>query len=704
MRLSELIALLPPERLAELARAAVPGADELNPTEWPRKLELVLVQTGYIEQVVLALRPPVASVLLRLLESDAHVIDREAAAAEVAKETELWCRRVTAAELGHRLADRSLLYRKMLEAAWANDLTLDQSELRMLRLLREQLGLFRIEHFLLAYHASIQPYWRSDDEFGRVVQALLQAGVLFEPEEGRLVLPREVIPNVRRVLDVDVPRPAARRLLARLDSGTHLKPALDDHDLPTSGSKQDRIDRIIEHFVPMHRVVDTMHISAARDLVRSFGLPVTGSKEELVNRIVDYFANQRDIAQVESEPEDGEEREPRELERDAFASLFEGLKGHQLHTLLMGLELRTSGSKDTRITTLWESPYSETTLLTKLKGPELEELLARNELFPRGSKVEKVARLIAAFRGARAEGATEDQRSDEDRMDEDAAVSDEPPEDLGPTLAEGISPALVGVELSSKSPTRFDPVRRYLSTRLDLPEEAIGVKFLGDAKNHRNRIGEALRGHPQLLVLLAPEEEAEQVLEASVSRMAVSPGTCFAVYSPTQTEGTWACRGLLSASESSLPLLLSELEPGVELQLSQAAEAVEGEEIAELRRRVESALECEWPLTDAPLETRVRRALQHAFDRQDVALRTKHISEGRNIGNRISEAVGAGCSAVVLVVPSELGAAAAAEAERQLVGISEPLIAIIISENEGGGYSRPRTVTALENHALTVQC
>ena len=691
MRLSEFIALLSPERLAELARTAVPGADELNPNEWSRKLEIVLVQTGYIEQVVLALRPPVASVLLRLLESDAHVIDREEVAADVAKETEQWCRRVTAVELGHRLADRSLLYRKMLEAAWANDLTLDHSELRMLRLLREQLGLFRIEHFLLAYHASIQPYWRFDDEFGRVVQQLLQAGVIFEREDGRIALPRELVPNVRRALDVDLPRPAARRLLARLDSGTHLKPALGDHDLQTSGSKQDRIDRIIEHFVPMHRVVDTMHIAQARDLVRSLGLPVTGPKEELVTRIVDHFANQRDIAELESAPEEGAQGEPRELERDSFTSLFESLKGHQLHALLMNLELRTSGSKETRIATLWESPYSETTLLSKLKGLELEELLARNELFPRGSKAEKVARLIAAFRGAQPDRAPEDRSDDEDAKHD--APSDEPPEDQRPTLAEGISSALVGVELSSKSPTRFDPVRRYLSTCLDLGEEAIGVKYLGDAKNHRNRIGEALRGHPQLLVLLAPEEEAEQVLGASVSRMSVSPGTCFAVYCRSETEGAWACRGLLSGTESSLALTLSELEPRIELQLAEVGEAVGGEEIAEVLRRVHQALDAEWPLTDAPLETRIRRALQHAFDRQDVVVRTKHISEGRNIGNRISEAVGAGCSAVVLVVPSELAAAAGAEAARQLVGLSEPVLAIVLVEDEGGGYSQAGIIT-----------
>lgn len=692
MRLSELIALLSPERLAELARAAVPGADELNPSEWSRKLELVLVETGYIEQVVLALRPPVASVLLRLLESDAQVIDREAAAAHVASETEEWCRRVTAGELGHRLADRSLLYRKMLEAAWANDLTLDQSELRMLRLLREQLGLFRIEHFLLAYHASIQPYWRFDDEFGRVVEALLQAGVLFEPEEGRLVLPRELIPNVRRVLDVDVPRPAARRLLARLDSGAHLKVALDDHDLQTSGSKQDRIDRIIEHFVPMHRVVDTMHIAAARDLVRSLGLPVTGSKEDLVNRIVDHFANQRDIAQVETEPEEHDEREPRELEPEGFTRLLEGLKGHQLHTLLMHLELRTSGTKETRIATLWESPYSETTLLSRLKGPELEELLVRNGLLSRGSKAEKVARLIAAFRGARTVQVPEDPRQEEDGRGDHQAVSEEPPTHRGPTLGEGISTALVGVGLSSTSPTRFDAVRRHISARLELPEEAIGVKYLGDAKNHRNRIGEALRGHPQLLVLLAPEEEGEQVLEASVSRMGVSPGTCFAMYCPSETEGKWACRGLLAASHSSLALTLEELEPGVELRVAELSGARGSHQVDGLHRRVQVELDAEWPLTDAPAETRLRRALHRAFGRNDLVVRTKHISDGRNVGNRISEAIGAGCSALVLVVPSELAITTAAEATRQLVGMGERTVALVIVENESGGYSRPVVV------------
>lgn len=695
MRLSELIAHLSSERVAELARTVVPGASDINPSLLPHRLELVLGQTGYVEQVVLGHRPPVASLLLRLLESAGNVIETGDGKIEVGKETSLWCNRVTAGDLANRTPERTLLYRRMLEAAWGNDLSLDPSEIRMLRLLREQLGLFRIEHFLLAYHATIQPHWRAEDEFERVVKDLLDAGVIFEVEARKLALPVELVPHVRKALGVELSREAARRLLARLDSGSHLKAALGDHDLATSGSKQDRIERIVDQFVPMHRVVDTMHIAEARDLLRSLELPVTGSKEDLVHRIVEHFAAERDIEEREDEHERGDAApEPRLLQREAFSSLFAGLTGHQLHTLLLAFDLRTSGTKDVRISTLWDSPLSEETLLSKLKGPELEDLLARNDLAPRGSKAEKIARLIAAFRG------TEPEPKGTVAREVEAPPWQAPaPSGDRTMLSEGITRALRGVELSSKSPTRFHPVREYLSTQLGLSVDDIGVKYLGDSRNHRNRIGEALRGHPGLLVLLASEDEASAVLDAARSRVALSSETCCALYCPTGGDAEWVGHALLSVADSPIARHVAELEPGMEVEFVEPNSLVDETQTAELLRRAQDELAREWELTDAPIETRVRRALSLALERSNPVIRTKHISEARNVGNRISEAVGAGCAAVVLIVPSELAEAAKAEASRQMVGLSEPALALIISEADDGGYSHPLLVSR-DNEAL----
>src|SRR5690606_2744883 len=163
MRLSELITNLDQDELHELAVRVVPGATELDASLWSRNLEFVLGQTGYVEQAILAGRPPVASLLLRLVDAPDHVLTVDEVRPDILDEVELWCQQVTAGELTNRIPDRSLIYRRMLEAAWRNDLTLDASEVRLLRLLRDELGLLRIEHFLLAHHSSIQPYWQNDD-------------------------------------------------------------------------------------------------------------------------------------------------------------------------------------------------------------------------------------------------------------------------------------------------------------------------------------------------------------------------------------------------------------------------------------------------------------------------------------------------------------------------------------------------------------
>jgi hypothetical protein len=684
VRLSELIAGLEREQVQDLALRVIPGAHELDPNLRAFNLETVLAQTGHVEQTLLGRRPPVASLLLRLLEAKGNIVTLEDVRGEVAAQTERWCRQVTAGELANRIPDRSLIYRRMLEAAWHNDHVLDDSEVRMLRLLREELGLLRIEHYLLAHHASIQPYWKTGDPLDVVVEALATHGVIFRVGSGAVALPDELVPHVRRSLGVSMSRDAARRLLHRLDSGTHLRSALADHELATSGSKPDRVERIVEHFVPMPRVVDTLHIVDARELARSLGLAVSGSKEDLVQRIVGCFACDGDLAAeaVEEEPE--QVQEERVLSRSAFAALFGGFKGHQLQQLLMALDLRHSGSKEVRIATLWESPFSEHTALAKLKSPDLDRLLLDQGLSARGSKADKIARLVDAFRET-----TQEETPASTDVDSTRGSSGRPPR----SAIDELAAILAGIELSSKSPTRFDPVREYVMERLRVVEDEVGIKYLGDPKNHRNRIGEALRGRPELLLLLAPMEECEAVIEAARSRLGLSRETHFMTLLVQESEPTWSVGSILSTGETQLLGELIDLFPSAAVDIVELPAEAEHEPTHELVTRVEHELADEWPKIDAAPEERVTRALLRALQRPDAIIRTKHISDSRNVGNRISEAIGAGCGALVLVVAAELADVARAEASRQLTGSHEPAIAVVIAETNEGGYAPPAIVT-----------
>ncbi len=559
MRLSDLLTGLDRDKLHELALRVVPGAQDLEPSSWAYNLEFVLGQYGWVEQAILTRRPPVASLLLRLVDAENHVLEVDGARAEIADEVETWCQQVTSGDLANRIPDRSRIYRRMLDSAWRNDSVLDSSEIRLLRLLREELGLLRIEHFLLAHHASIQPCWRTKTSLDEVIQALVDQGIVYLAEPGRLALPDELVHHVRRALGVSLSNGAAQRLLQRLDSGSHLKPALDDHELPTSGSKQDRIDRLIQHFVPMTRVVDTMHIHDARELARSLGLPIKGAKEELVNRIVEHFAVCGDLA-IEQD-EEATAPEAKSLSEAGFAQMFDSLKGHQLQQLLLAFQLRHSGSKQARISTLWDSPYSESTLLSKLKNPDLDDLLTKLDLVCRGSKADKIDTLLGAFRS------TDEAAVCESPASERGEGGASRVEGQGQGVAAELGELLLGVELSSTSPTRFDKVRKNLADRLGIDPSVVAVKWLGDPKNHRNRIGEALRSTPAVLLLLAPREEGDEVLAAARSRMAVSANTHFVTLLNSDDPPIWTCGGIMSAVETALVEELGRALPEAEIEL-----------------------------------------------------------------------------------------------------------------------------------------
>lgn len=695
MRLNELLTTLSRDRLEALATRLL--GNRTQPSRWAYDIEHALGQFPIVDQVLLAAKPPAASLLLRIVDGDEHMLDVETVRAEIDAEVESWCRLVTLGDLANRITERSRIYRRVLEAAWTDEV-LDGSEIRLLNILREELGLLRMEHFLLAHHSAIQPLWRGDHALDDVVRELSAAGILYEVGEGRVALPDELVPHVRNSLGVAMPKEAARRLLARLDSGTHLKAALEDHDLPTSGSKQERAERIILHFVPMGRVVDTMHIEDARELARKLGLPVRGAKEELVNRLVDHFARGGDLAveQVEEAPPP----EAKQLTEAGFTALFEWFKGHQLQQLLLAFQLRHSGAKQAKISTLWNSPYAEATLLSKLKNPDLDELLAKCNLVCRGSKSEKVAVLIDAFRGAEASLVRPPGEAEPPADEADGAPTAERAERPvhDDAVLFGVRGILREVELSSKSPTRFDVLRAYLGESLGVDAVGVGVKWLADPKNHRNRIGEALRGNPAVLLLLAPREESEAVLDAVRARMALSPNSIYLTLLGTGEPPNWDAGTIVSAVESPLVEALVRAFGGAEILHVPYPREVEREHVHEIVGRAEREMKVEWARDDLLLDSRVRRGLLHAFGRTDTIIRTKHISDAKNVGNRISEAIGAGCGALVLIVAEEVAETTRLEVRRQLATVREPLLAVLIVESEDEGYAEPEVIAVDREH------
>ncbi len=395
MRLGELLGRQNPSRIDELCRRVVPGAEEVATHMRAHSLESMLRDSGYVEQTLHGRRPPILAMMREILEADGFFIDQKELRTRSLEMTELWCRRVADGELAAR-RENFAIYRRLLAAAWESDMKLDGSELTLLALLRKELGMTAAEHFLISHHPDVQPFWQGDDIFQHELDALSNHGILYV-EDGSVVLPEEFAPRVRRALGLFMGRSAARRLLDSMSS-EDLAGALEALGIRKSGDKTERILRIVQDVVPIQDVLDAAHIHELQEIARKTGAAVSGTKGELIERLIAHFDEDGDVRAHAASLPTPVVAEPKELTDEGFRKLLSPLTGHQLQVLCMEHELKHSGTKEIRMTTLWESPYSERTLLRSLRNPELSALCREHSLDPSGPKEVMIDRLVSAHR------------------------------------------------------------------------------------------------------------------------------------------------------------------------------------------------------------------------------------------------------------------------------------------------------------------
>lgn len=245
---------------------------------------------------------------------------------------------------------------------------------------------------------------------------------------------------------------------------------------------------------------------------------------------------------------------------------------------------------------------------------------------------------------------------------------------------------LQSVALSSRSSNRFHAVRTTLASALQMRPEVVGIKFVGDAKNAANRVGEALRTSPAVLLLLAPEELVEPALAAARSRWASSPSTRFLVLA-RHGEDEWDCSAILEPADGiefdSLVKLFPDAPRHVELPADGPSRSDEKTEEFAVRTRDGLSLAT---VTAGDDPERTLEGVFASFDPSLPDLRTKRIVSAKNLGNRISEGLGAGCEVLLLIVRLDLLHAAQEEVHRQLrARRDKPLVVHRVEGDAGSG-------------------
>ena len=393
MKLAEAITGLDTERLTALAVDKIDDIDDMSPALLASNLESVLKSFGHVQRSALTHLPPAFTILISMLEAKDGVMPVKTLMGTSIYE----CNKIRKALDDREILDteNARLYRRVLVEAWRSGLELDTSETTLLGVLRHELGLSVTDHLLLAHHAECVSLWQDDGEFERELNNLKMAGIVFVKDDVAY-LPHELVPLVRRAIGFLANRDVCRRLFSWL-SNPDLVAALTLIECKSSGSKNEKIERLVSNWAHADSVLHCVNITELRDIARGAGCAMYGSKEEVIDRLIEHFADGMDVPAPEA-PAVEPTREERALSESQFQSLFTNLSGAELAEILAAYpEVRQTGSKQVRVATLASTVLSETNLLLNLSNRSLADVLERLELRTTGSKMHRIERILDRF-------------------------------------------------------------------------------------------------------------------------------------------------------------------------------------------------------------------------------------------------------------------------------------------------------------------
>jgi len=394
-----LAALLTEQSDADLQRLAIEHVrtdEKLARPQLCNFLEGALRSFSFVSSFIINRQPPTFAMLTLLLESQGYERPVIGFKEAVMNETQRLVDLIEQAELLAR-DSQIRLYRRSLYEARRNDLDVNASEAALLAVIRREQKISQVEHFLIEHHKDFHEFWNREGSFAQEVNALRYAGIVFLVND-RVMIPEDVAPAVWQTLGLDMPMESARRLFGYL-SNSELADVLEAAGARVSGTKEQRLERLVIERIQPHVALHTVGLQTLKDICRATDASISGNKDELITRIIGHFAQGRD--QIEPDTIVVRIPESRRLQSDQFQTLFGALQHQELSDILrQQAELRQTGTKETRINTLWEAQLSEHSLLGELTNRQLEEILQRLGLRISGAKNARIERIVTHFEHA----------------------------------------------------------------------------------------------------------------------------------------------------------------------------------------------------------------------------------------------------------------------------------------------------------------
>lgn len=407
MRLLEIFDALAEESLQHLVERFLGPGESTSTAAQNANLESALRSPKHVRDTVYDLQPPTFRILARLLDAEGHSIPATALRDSVMEETATLAAAVTTGAI-LRTDEMARLYRRVFLEARRNDLSIDPSEAAILGVLRRELLIPQVDHFLIEHHQDFWTFWRKDHAFLEAMRALQEQGIVFIVA-GAFVLADELVPFVRQVLGLELGAAATKRLYTKVKN-EGLADILADRGLKIGGNKDERLQRLLENYVQPTVGLMAMSLPDLKELAKDCGLVTGGNKDDLVERVVGHFASGEDVKPaVEAPPPPPPE--VRELSSEQFEALFAALRVSEISDILAGIgSKRLTGTREQLTRIVRESRFNEVSLVGELDGKQLDAVLAREKLKLTGLKAERVRRLVERFGMPAAAGNTAESR------------------------------------------------------------------------------------------------------------------------------------------------------------------------------------------------------------------------------------------------------------------------------------------------------
>lgn len=204
------------------------------------------------------------------------------------------------------------ILRTLLEVAFEDE-KISRDEYNLIERLRQKLDITRKQQRVVEAQLDGFPQvggeLHTHSDVKKALKHLQYQGILFycnrAPDGRNVVLPQELEEGVKGMLSIELSE-NARELLWKNLQNSHLKKILEAQNLPTSGNKEAKTERLLSAETRPSEGLASLKSSELYEICDSLpGVVVSGTKDERIERIVSHFDNLM-IREVDEEAETAE--------------------------------------------------------------------------------------------------------------------------------------------------------------------------------------------------------------------------------------------------------------------------------------------------------------------------------------------------------------------------------------------------------------